>query len=185
MQMLNNQAHTGIFINADGGAKTLCNRHIDTNQRYIKTSKILDFHHVYTERRDDHGINVVPQWNLLKQLPTIGYIGNVIRTNVIALRLQHIIQRPTNVRVKPSGHRLANQHGNTERLLCFQRRSGTRDSESKLLCRSHNLFTRFLQHLVRMSECSRNSGRRHAGFIRDILRRGLQIDTSFLLFFKG
>ncbi len=75
------------------------------------------FHHVYTERRDDHGINVVPQWNLLKQLPTIGYIGNVIRTNVIALRLQHIIQRPTNVRVKPSGHRLANQHGNTERLL--------------------------------------------------------------------
>ena len=117
MQMLNNQAHTGIFINADGGAKTLCNRHIDTNQRYIKTSKILDFHHVYTERRDDHGINVVPQWNLLKQLPTIGYIGNVIRTNVIALRLQHIIQRPTNVRVKPSGHRLANQHGNTERLL--------------------------------------------------------------------
>ena len=117
MQMLNNQAHTGIFINADGGAKTLCNRHIDTNQRYIKTSKILDFHHVYTERRDDHGINVVPQWNLLKQLPTIGYIGNVIRTNVIALRLQHIIQRPTNVRVKPSGHRIANQHGNTERLL--------------------------------------------------------------------
>ena len=55
--------------------------------------------------------------DLLKQLPTIGYIGNVIRTNVIALRLQHIIQRPTNVRVKPSGHRLANQHGNTERLL--------------------------------------------------------------------